>query len=74
MADGYGAVRHLPVKKVVTPWLTARQAAAYCCYGSAERIYKAVRAGELSPSADTGKMLFHVDDLDEWLYSTVEGE
>lgn len=62
----YGAVRRIGDIEIVTPWLTAEEAAAYCGYGSAETIHKAARKGELITSGK-GARRFHRDDLDNFL-------
>ena len=49
-------------------WLDIHQARKHCNV-SYSTIYRAVRAGDLTPNGTTGKLLFRPADLDAWLES-----
>lgn len=60
----YGFIRRLAAGDVVSPWLTAEEAAVYCGRNDAEYINSAVRGGRLSQSTAKGKRMYHVARLD----------
>lgn len=62
----YGAIRRTPTSSIVSPWLNAREAAAYCGF-SESTIHEKTRQGRLRARRDTGNRRWHVEDLDEWM-------
>ena len=49
-----------------SPWLNAEDAARYIA-GTKGRLYDLVQLGKLAPARDGRRLLFHRDDLDEYL-------
>jgi hypothetical protein len=57
-----------PARIVDTPYLNAKEAAAYLKFASVRALYKAISGGLDLPVLRRGKtLLFHRDQLDRWL-------
>lgn len=68
MTTNYGVLRKGRRGQVLSPWLTAEEAALYCGRQSAEWVNEHVRTGELVADDQVGgKSLFRVETLDRFL-------
>ena len=55
-----------------SPWMTVAEAAEYLRWPR-ERLYKLTAAGAIPHRKHDGRLLFHRDEVDEWLEAYREG-
>jgi excisionase family DNA binding protein len=70
LADAVAARLNDPNPTAPTPWLNVEQAATYLGDAPVSRIYDLVQQHKLTAHRDGRRLLFHHDDLDNYLRRT----